>query len=245
MPAVRRRTRSGNRKGSRRGPAGQPRAQALGTAAGPDVRPEWAVQASSAFPGWHPERPCHQGSRAGLFCSTLSGSERGRFPGCQDPCFFPGLAPWAVLLDPFRVGAWVIPRVPGCVFLPRACALGCPARPFQGRTVGDSPGARMRVSSQGLRPGLSCATLSGSSAYTKRASARHAGKIYNDRHGSRAAADCQTSAHHQAFTGNNHAAHSHSLTCGQQPVLCGAGQIHSFQPWSITPQVGRQSPRGG
>ena len=77
--------------------------QALGTAAGPDVRPEWAVQAASAFPGWHPGRPCRQGSRAGLSCST------------------------------FRVGAWVIPRVRGCVFLPRACALGCPARPFQGR----------------------------------------------------------------------------------------------------------------
>ena len=45
----------------------------------------------------------------------------------------PGLARWLVLLDLFRVGAWVIPRVPGCVFIPRACALGCPARPFQGR----------------------------------------------------------------------------------------------------------------
>ena len=55
----------------------------------------------------------------------------------------PGLARWLVLLDPFRVGAWLIPRVRGCVFLPRACALGCPARPFQGRlhTVnGPQPG---------------------------------------------------------------------------------------------------------
>jgi len=38
-----------------------------------------------------------------------------------------------VLHDPFRVGAWVIPRGRGCVFLPGACAPGCPARPFQGR----------------------------------------------------------------------------------------------------------------
>ena len=71
LPSVRKRTRSGNRKGPRRGPAGQPRAQALGSVAGPDVRPEWAVQAASAFPGWHPGRPCRQGSRAGLSCSTL------------------------------------------------------------------------------------------------------------------------------------------------------------------------------
>ena len=127
-----------------------------------------------------------------------------------------------VLHDPFRVGAWVIPRGRECVFLPGACAPGCPARPFQGRNVGDSPGARMRVSSRGLRPGLSCATLSGSSAHSKRASARYAGKIYDDRHGSGAAADCQTSAPHQAFTGNNHAAHSQSLTCGQQPARSGA-----------------------
>jgi len=141
------------------GPAGQPRAQALGTVAGPDVRPEWAVRAASAFPGWHPGRQCRQCSRAGLPCSTL-----------------------------------------------------------QGRSVGDSPVARMRVSSQGLRPMLSCATLSGSSAWSKRISDRYAGKIYDDRHGSGATADCQTSAPHQAFTGNKHAAHSHSLTCGQQPA---------------------------
>ena len=137
LPSVRKRTRSGNRKGPRRGPAGQPRAQALGSVAGPDVRPEWAVQAASAFPGWHPGRPCRQGSHAGLSCSTLSGS----------------------------------------------------------------------------------------SAYSKRASARHAGKIYDDRHGSGAAAYCQTSAPHQAFTGNNHAAPSHSLTCGQQPAHSGAIRI--------------------
>jgi len=169
LPAVRKRTRSGNRKGPRRGPAGQPRAQALGPAAGPHVRPEWAVQAASAFPGWHPERPCHQGSRAGFSRSTL-----------------------------------------------------------QGRSVGDSPGARMRVSSQGLRPGLSCTTISGSSAYNKRASARYASKVYDDQHGSEEAADCQTTAPHQAFTGNNHAAPSHSLTRGRQPALCGAIQDQAF-----------------
>jgi len=123
------------------------------------------------------------------------------------------------------------------VHVTRARALACPARPFQGRSVGDPPGARMRVSSQGLRPGLSCATLSGSSAYSKRASVdrgrlltvrrpRYASKTYDDRHGSGAAADCQTSAPHLAFTGNNHAAHGHSLTCGQQPVQCGAIPHH-------------------
>ena len=44
----------------------------------------------------------------------------------------------------------------------RARALACPARPFQGRSVGGSPSAKMRAVSQGLRPGLSCTTLSGS-----------------------------------------------------------------------------------
>jgi len=44
----------------------------------------------------------------------------------------PGLAPWPLLLDPFRVGAWVVPQVRRCVLFPRACALGCPARHFQG-----------------------------------------------------------------------------------------------------------------
>jgi len=123
---------------------------------------------------------------------------------------------WCRPLRLFRVGILGV-HVAG------ARALACPARPFQGRSVGDSPGARMRVSSQGLRPGLSCATLSGSPAFSKRASARYAGKIYDDWHGSGAAADCQTSAPHQAFTGNNHAAPGHSLTCGQQPALCGTG----------------------
>ena len=123
------------------------------------------------------------------------------------------------------------------VHVARARALACPARPFQGRSVGDSPGARMRVSSQGLRPGLSCATLSGSSAYSTRASVdrgrlltvrrpRYASKTYDDRHGSGAAAYCQTSAPHLAFTGNNHAAHGHSLTRGQQPVHRGAKRSH-------------------
>jgi len=53
----------------------------------------------------------------------------------------PGLAPWPVLLDPFRVGAWVVPQVRRCVLFPRACALGYPARPFQGhlRPVPGSP----------------------------------------------------------------------------------------------------------
>ncbi|MBP1598204.1 MAG: hypothetical protein H6Q05_3581, partial [Acidobacteria bacterium] len=97
--------------------------------------------------------------------------------------------------------------------------------------------ARMRVSSQGLRPGLSCATLSGSSAYSTRASVdrgrlltvrrpRYASKTYDDRHGSGVAAYCQTSAPHPAFTGNNHAAHGHSLTRGQQPVHRGAKRSH-------------------
>jgi len=44
----------------------------------------------------------------------------------------PGLAPWPVLLDPFRVGAWVVPQVRRCVFFPRACALGSPAAPLRG-----------------------------------------------------------------------------------------------------------------
>jgi len=33
---------------------------------------------------------------------------------------------------PFRVGAWEFLQVRRCVLFPRACALGCPARPFQG-----------------------------------------------------------------------------------------------------------------
>jgi len=86
LPALRKRTGSGNRKGPRRGPAGQPRAQALGTAPGPNVRPEWAVQAASAFPGWHPGRPCHHGSRAGFSCTTLSGSSSSlSLLGCARP----------------------------------------------------------------------------------------------------------------------------------------------------------------
>ena len=40
--------------------------------------------------------------------------------------------PWSLLLDPVRVGAWVFLQVRRCVPFPRACALGCPARPFQG-----------------------------------------------------------------------------------------------------------------
>ena len=64
-----------NRKGPRRGPAGKPRAQALGTVTGPDVRPERAVQAVSAFLGWYPGHPCPQGLRPMLSCATLSGSK--------------------------------------------------------------------------------------------------------------------------------------------------------------------------
>ena len=96
-------TRSGNRKEPRRGSAGQPRAQALGIQAGSDFRPERPVQAASAFPRQYPERPFVQGSYSGMSCSTLSGSARVWFHVCEDACCFP-----------------------------RACALGYPARPFQG-----------------------------------------------------------------------------------------------------------------
>jgi hypothetical protein len=75
------------------GPAGQPRAQALGTVAGPDVRPDRAVQAASAFPGWHPGRPCRQGSRPGLCCSTLQGRSVGVSPSAKMCAFSQGLRP--------------------------------------------------------------------------------------------------------------------------------------------------------
>jgi len=57
-----------------------------------------------------------------------------------------------------------------------ACAPGCPARPFRVGTWVIPRGRGCLFSSRGLRPGLSCSTLSGSSAYSKRASARYAGK---------------------------------------------------------------------
>ena len=93
-----------DRKGPSKGRAGQPRAQALGAMAGPDVHPERVVQTASAFQGWYPGHPCPQGLRPLLSCSTLSGSERGRFMRWEEACCFP-----------------------------RACALGSPARPFQSR----------------------------------------------------------------------------------------------------------------
>src|SRR4030043_146023 len=107
---------------------------------------------------------------------------------------FPGLAPWALLHGPFRAGLEVIPCVQSRPSLrrlhtlhsaphrfPRACALGSPAWPFQGRypgrpcpqgwaflldpfrvgAVGGSWGEWWRPFSQGLRPGLSCMALSG------------------------------------------------------------------------------------
>src|SRR4030042_512377 len=77
---------------------------------------------------------------------------------------FPGLAPWAFLLDPFRVGAGVVPGGGGCALF-----------------------------SQGLRPGLSCSTLSGSSASVIRVSFSYVGKTCDDPHGSCAATDCQPS----------------------------------------------------
>ena len=87
----------------------------------------------------------------------MGGAGRFGFSGLASwPSVSPGLARWLVLLDPFRVGAWVIPRVRGCVFLPRACALGCPARPFQGRlhTVnGPQPGMPAKYMTIGMDRG--------------------------------------------------------------------------------------------
>jgi len=121
-----------------------------------------------------------------------------------------------------------------------ARALAFAARPFQGRSVGVSPSAKMCAFSQGLRPGLSCATLSGSSAFSIRVSSWQASETSwqasetsDKRHRSWVAADCRPSAPHQGFTGTRQAVHSHSVTCGQQSALCEAGQCHAFQACSI------------
>ena len=107
----------------------------------------------------------------GWFC-RLSGNTPG--PGTErDPAGVrqdsPGRKPWVPWqvrmsaltgrcrqLRPFQAG------ILGA-HVARARALAFAARPFQGRSVGGSPSEKMRAFSQGLRPGLSCTTLSGSS----------------------------------------------------------------------------------
>ncbi|MBP1598085.1 MAG: hypothetical protein H6Q05_3462, partial [Acidobacteria bacterium] len=81
----------------------------------------------------------------------------------------------------------------------RARALAFAARPFQGRSLGVSPFAKMCAFSQGLRPGLSCATLSGSSASSIRISPWQASETSDKRHRSWVAAGCRPSAPHQGF----------------------------------------------
>ncbi|MBP1597771.1 MAG: hypothetical protein H6Q05_3148, partial [Acidobacteria bacterium] len=91
-----------------------------GTVAGPDVRPDRAVQAASAFPGWHPGCPCRQGSRPGLSCATLSGSS----------AFSIRVSPWQASETPWQAGETYDKRHRSWV------AAGCrPAAPHQGFTA--------------------------------------------------------------------------------------------------------------
>jgi len=82
----------------------------------------------------------------------------------------------------------------------------------------------MRAFSQGLRPGLSCTTLSGSSAYSKLVSPRYVSETYDNRHRSCVAADCRPSAPHQGFTVNRQAMHSRSHMC--ETASATRGQLH-------------------
>ena len=147
----------------------------------------------------------------------------------------PGRKPW----EPWR--AWMSALTGRCrrlrpfqagilgAHVARARALAFAARPVQGRSLGVSPSAKMCAFSQGLRPGLSCATLSGSSAFSIRVSSWQASETSDERHRSWVAADCRPSAPHQGFTGTRQAVHCHSVTCGRQPAAL-RGRLQSCLP---------------